>query len=111
MHLRVLSERLEYLYGVIPTTPIADNTTAQLLADFIRRENSRRDLSGAEKCRAVEIFRDYLEAQIHKKQQSPFFDPAESGALYVMARINYTINQFRNRAPIPSEKNLLDTES
>jgi hypothetical protein len=39
MHVRVLSERLEYLYGVIPTTPFFYAPVAKHLSGIVEREN------------------------------------------------------------------------
>jgi hypothetical protein len=51
IHLRVLSERLEYLYGVLPVTPMADSTTAYQLANNVRIENQQGQLGGFQQAR------------------------------------------------------------
>lgn len=38
MHLRVLSERVEYLFGVLPTVPFVDEASAQALTSVLVRE-------------------------------------------------------------------------
>ena len=35
MHLRVLPERLEYLYGILPTVPVADRAVANRIAEVL----------------------------------------------------------------------------
>jgi hypothetical protein len=58
--LRVLSERFEYLFGVIPTTPIRDQAVAEQLADLVRIESERGELDFHQKVRAVDTFYRYL---------------------------------------------------
>jgi hypothetical protein len=41
MHVRVLAARLEYLYSIIPTTPIMDKEVAHRLAHFLEIEKTR----------------------------------------------------------------------
>jgi hypothetical protein len=41
VHLRLLSGRFEYLYGVIPTTPIRDQQIAEQLAQLVKIESER----------------------------------------------------------------------
>lgn len=49
MHLRILPERLEYLYGVLPTVPVADPIVASRIADILRIENSNENVLGSDK--------------------------------------------------------------
>jgi len=45
MHLRVLSERIEYITGILPSTPIFDRRFATRVADRVKIENERRWIS------------------------------------------------------------------
>jgi hypothetical protein len=95
MHMRVLCERLEYLCGVIPVTPIADDRTAAALADYVNRENQRGNLTANEKARAVEVLLKFLKYESTRlRQNNPFFVPATSGAVYLLASIERAINRF-----------------
>lgn len=40
IHLRVLAERIEYLFGILPTTRIADAKVVDFVVDVVNRENS-----------------------------------------------------------------------
>ena len=44
VHLRILTERFEYIYGCIPTTPIRDQKIAEQLADLVIIESQRGEL-------------------------------------------------------------------
>lgn len=46
IHLRILSECLEYLYGVLPVTPIFEREAAAVIANTINKENQ----TGAVRC-------------------------------------------------------------
>jgi hypothetical protein len=94
VHIRILTERFEYLYGVIPTTPIRDPHAAQQLAEFIRVEVERGDLPYPQKIRAVDIFYRYLWNE-RAALKTPFNDGPESGADYVLKHILGAIEQAK----------------
>ncbi len=94
MHLRFLPARLEYLFGVLPTTPIFDEHVGTTLAYYVTRENSRGQISAKEKATAVEVFYKYLFDQkltIHDKQP---LAPAKNGANLVLEMINDHLQRF-----------------
>jgi hypothetical protein len=95
MHVRILSGRVEYLYGVIPTTPILDSAVADRLADFIRNENTRGELSGYQKVRAVEVFYEYLQSQ-RKANATPFSTAQQTGAEYILSQMHGAIQHATN---------------
>lgn len=95
VHLRILTERLEYLYGVIPTTPITNVEVAHQLADLMRIEVERGDLPYPQQIRAVDIFYRYLWEQ-REVARTPFRDGPESGADYVLGHILATIQREKN---------------
>lgn len=110
MHLRVLSERIEYLSGVIPVVPIADDRTAAALADYITRESEKGASTVGEKTRAVEVLLSFLKSELARlRQKNPFFNPDASGAVYVLNAMERSIRRYynieeRNR----TEQNRLD---
>jgi hypothetical protein len=101
MHVRILSGRLDYLYGIIPTTPILDPSVAEQLAEYVRFESNRGDISNHQQLGAVEIFRDYLWHQ-REANTTPFSSSSPSGAAYVLTHINDAIKQFKNIHARPS---------
>ncbi len=110
IHLRILCERMEYLYGIITVTPIGEEKTAFALADYLNRESQRGEISAPEKARAVEILVKFLEyEQKRLREKNPFFDPQTSGAVYVLAAMNRAVNKFFGYDKrTPTEQNLLD---
>jgi hypothetical protein len=108
MHVRVLAGRLEYLYGIIPTTPILERDTAQQLTHFLDIEKTRGSIAPYQKLRAVEILHEYLSRQ-WQKNRTPFAALEDSGAAYVLAQIAGAINHFKNAtATAPADSDPLD---
>jgi hypothetical protein len=97
MHLRVLPARLEYLYGVLPTTPLNDGLKAEQIADSIRRENSRGYVVGTEKARAVEVFYSYLYEQYQLLRDRQPFAPTWNGASLALRQMNNALQVFWHR--------------
>jgi len=60
IHIRILCERLEYLYGVLTVTPISERGIAQDIGEYVRRENQMGHLGGFQQLRCVEGFLKYL---------------------------------------------------
>lgn len=96
IHMRILCSRVEYLYGVIPVTPISDQKTARLLADLVNRENERGSASMSDALRAVEALLEFLKNEAKRlRENNPFFDPGHSGAMYVLDQMEQGIRQAR----------------
>jgi len=110
MHLRILCERIEYLYGIISVVPIADERAATTLAEYLLRENQRGDISAGEKTRAVEVLHRFLERELARlREKNPFFDPKSSGAVYVLSAMNRAIlRYYKLEGSIPHAPNELD---
>jgi hypothetical protein len=109
IHLRVLSERLEYLYGVLTVTPIADTQTASEIADYLRREHHVGSLGGFQQVRAIELFCEYLKGQfVHLKGAYPEFGNERTGAAYLIKQIESAVRYFRNPLHATSRRNYLD---
>ena len=109
IHLRVLCERLEYLYGVLTVTPVSESTTAHQLADFVRTENQAGQLGGFQQARAVEVFLEYLKKQYtHLKAAYPEFGADRTGASFVIKQIESALRYFRNPSERQTQTNMLD---
>jgi len=87
MHLRFLPARLEYLYGVLPTTPFSDTHDAQRIAEFVKRENARGQIPLRDKAYAVEVLYKYLFEQYKVIRGKQPFAPQETGASLVLRQI------------------------
>jgi hypothetical protein len=95
VHLRLLSERFEYIFGSIPTTPIHDPRTAVQLGDLVKIEAERGELDFHQKVRTVEIFYRYLQSE-RAAATTPFKGGPDSGADYVLGHIRDAIEQTKN---------------
>lgn len=105
MHLRVLPERLEYLYGVLPTVPFADNEASKYVTRFLEKENRQGDLMASEKGRAVQRLHSYLQSQYAALRQRDVHAPGESsGAEYVLRKISECLRNFFGRGIIISDE-------
>lgn len=110
IHLRILCERLEYLYGVLSVTPICEPAVANQIADYLNRENQYDRLSPHQQARCVEEFLKYLKLE-HNKLSSvfPSFGGERTGASFVLDQIQSALDHFRNPTPrIGKQGNLLD---
>jgi hypothetical protein len=109
IHLRVLSERMEYLAGVLPVVPISDDKTCATIAEHIIRESQRGSTTLAEKTRAVEALLKFLQVEFARREKNPFFDENNSGAAYVLKAIERTVRRYyKLEASLAGEKNPLD---
>jgi len=109
IHLRVLCERLEYLYGVLTVTPISDAQTAWEISDFLRRENKAGHLGAYQQVRAIESFLAYLKQQFdYLKAAYPEFGSDRAGSAYVIKQIESAIQYFRNPKNAQRQQNYLD---
>jgi hypothetical protein len=95
IHLRILCERIEYLYGVIPVTPFSDDKVVAKLANSINRESQRGYATGAEAARAVELMLEFFKKEKARiRERNPFFDPDRSGAVYVLDAMERAVRRF-----------------
>ena len=101
IHLRILSEWLEYLYGVLTVTPIFDKSVSAQIADYIDRENRHDRIVAGQMANCVEIFLRYMKRQ-HQRLSDiyPGFGLSNSGSAYVLDQIEGTIEHF-NRPSAP----------
>jgi hypothetical protein len=95
IHLRVLSGRIEYLYGILPTTPLTDKRIADRLADMVKNESLRGGVSSYQTVTAVETFYQYL-VEENTFLSNLFLQNAETGRSYVLSKIQDGIEHFKN---------------
>ena len=91
IHLRVLAERIEYLYNILPTTRIDDVETVDTIVDAVKRENTMLDISMNAKIHAVRKFFNYLQTQALNlaKQSGRTYSASNtsSGSAYLLRQI------------------------
>ncbi|MEO8558957.1 MAG: hypothetical protein ABI439_07835 [Rhodospirillales bacterium] len=94
IHLRVLCQRIEYLAGLIPVIPIADQQVTHRLADYVNREKTS-GVNARDKAIVVETLIKFFRSE-HRRLHSgnPFFDPDKSGALYVIGNIDAALRTY-----------------
>jgi hypothetical protein len=108
VHLRLLSGRFEYLFGVIPTTPIRDQGVAQQLAELVKIESDRGELQFYQKVRAVELFGRYLSDE-RQALITPFNEGKVSGADYVLEHVRSALEKTKYRQRFSAiEDDILD---
>lgn len=94
MHLRVLCHRIEYVYGILPTTPINDQGIAEKLASYVQTE-AQREVGALHKAKAVRELHKFLQVELARtRAPSPFFDSSRSGAAYVVEAIGRSLDSF-----------------
>jgi hypothetical protein len=111
IHLRILSERLEYLYGVLPVTPIVESDTARLIANTIEIENRNGVVGGYQMLNCAKQFYKYLDHQARRiRENFAGFGDDESGTAYILKQIQNTITHFETPASARGQQqpNLLD---
>jgi hypothetical protein len=97
IHLRVLCERLEYLYGILTVTPISEQRVAEQIAESIRRENQSGYLGAFQVARCVEEFVKYLRREHSELSKAyPEFGGDRTGSSFVIRQIESAISYFKN---------------
>ena len=110
IHLRILSNRLKYIYGLLSVTPISDDRIAEEIGEHIYRENQRGHIAGYHMIRCVQSFLRYLRNE-HKllSESYPEFGRKHNGASYVISQVQGAIDYFRNPGRTGyTQPNLLD---
>lgn len=95
IHIRILTGRFEYLFGVIPETPIFDQQVASQLGGWVKMEIDRGDIDVLQKVRALDAFHRYLWAQ-SQVLVTPFRQEGKSGADYVLTHMRNAIAHAKN---------------
>ncbi len=107
IHIRVLASRLEYLYGILASTPLTELDTARELAAWTNAERQRGDLPKMQKVVAVEQFYAYLLRQL-RDSSSPMEREQSSGAAYVLSKIDECITHSKRPTDRQSQPDELD---
>jgi hypothetical protein len=110
IHLRILCERIEYLYGVLSVTPIIDSGVANKIAQYLNRENQHDRISGHQMVQCVEEFLRYLKYRYSRLQAAyPEFGGERTGSAFILQQVEGAINHFKNPSTSrPCQPNLLD---
>jgi hypothetical protein len=104
IHLRVLPERLEYLYGILPTVPFADQSVAQAISEILNKESVHGDVPASAKAGAVRRLFKYLDWQREVVRKRDIrTEAASSGASYVLQKIAACLEYFFTKS-VPSEE-------
>ena len=86
IHMRLLLGSLEYLYGILPTTPVFNASIADRIKTSLEREASGRIVSSAMQLSAVHALLEHLEEAFHKEMSSfPAFGGVGTGAYYALS--------------------------
>jgi hypothetical protein len=111
IHLRILSERLEYLYGILPVTPIFGDGVTRVIANSIDIENRNGTIGGYQMLSCVKHFYRYLEYQARRLNTNfAEFGGEGSGTAYILRQILSATDHFQNPFyPRSQQLNLLDT--
>jgi hypothetical protein len=102
MHMRFLPGRMEYLCGIIPTTPVFDETKTRRLAEFVSRENSGQ-LGARDKAYAAEVLYSYLFNQKQILRDAQPLAPAKTGAILVLQMMDHHLQHFWHRQSAGSD--------
>ena len=109
IHLRFLIDRLEYLYGVLPTTSLFNKRLAQEIASIIDREAKLGDVGLALKVQAVNAFHQHLKSSfIQSKSSFPEFGIEGTGAHYIMSRLDRSLALMRGARNLGPDINMMD---
>jgi len=110
IHLRILCERFEYLYGVLTVTPIFGTRVADTIADFIKRETKVDRQGPYQQAQCIEEFLKYLKFEHARLSAAyPEFAGEQTGASYVIRQVESALTFFRNPELAKTrQRNLLD---
>jgi len=107
MHQRILTERVEYLYGILTVVPFRSRQRCEDVAEAIRIELNGR-LSTGRKISAVQQFRDQLKEDIEHHIKS-YSVPRNDlrGSLTTLERIELGLARFVGESPRRGKLELL----
>ena len=109
IHLRFLVDRIEYLYGILPATPVFIPREGKAIAEILERELRDGDVTIQMKAQAVEaLFRHLKELYTSGVASFPAFGRAGSGASYVLDSVERAFRSVRTNGSDPPP-NPLDT--
>lgn len=109
-HLRILSERVEYLSAVLPTTPIYDDDLRDLVFDRMKMENRYGELRLHQAIHLVEQFNKYLRAQKRALDEHPEYGKkSRSGAQYILEKVQAGLDHAQGK-PRPAQQDVDDLD-
>lgn len=109
IHLRILAERIEYIFGVSLVTPLPDRRVAEIVSKIIDVESNRGDVPENLKIQvAAALLGSFREEYTKHVNSYPAFSNLQSGAAYVLNRLEDVVVRSRARKPPPAIRNPLD---
>jgi len=110
--MRILSERLEYLSSVLPTTAINDARFSDRIFDAMKTENSAGRLSLSRSLALTKQLGEHLSAQRKElRKHDGYAAMAKTGADYIIGHIESSVKRVSSDVPVnrPHQPDLLDT--
>lgn len=112
IHMRILSERIEYLSSVLPTTAINDDRFSDKIFDAMRTENATGRLSLSRRLTLTRQLGEYLSSQRKElRRHDGYSAQLKTGADYIIGHIEAAVNNFTEDkpGPRPTQQDFLDT--
>jgi len=93
VHMRLLSERMEYLASVLPVTPINNSGLRSVIFDKMRIENKFGDLRFHQIRDLTKHFQQYLAVQkTQLDKHHEYANEKKSGAVYILSKIDRALS-------------------
>ena len=109
IHMRLLSARSEYVWGVLPTTSMNDRGLEARVFDLMQTESRHGNLYGSQANTVVEHFHRYLQAQHNTLRNYPgYSSPGQTGSPYIIQKVSEAVRLERSHALTPTQPDLLD---
>ncbi|MGB3797271.1 MAG: hypothetical protein WA957_13325, partial [Alteraurantiacibacter sp.] len=112
IHMRVLSERVEYLSSVLPTTAINDERFSDQIFDAMKIENAIGKLSLSRSLTLTRQLGEYLSAQRKElRKHDGYAAMRKTGADYIIGHIEASVAKVSSEGPMTraAQPDLLDT--
>ena len=94
-HIRLFPERLEYLYGILPTTPFTERHTGIAITRILRKEQeTAAGVPGSIKARAAQQLYDYLMRERRKLRKRATGAAELDGSKYVLDHMAKALDAF-----------------
>ncbi len=112
IHMRILSERVEYLSSLLPTTAINDERFSDRIFDAMKTENQLGKLSLSRRLMLTKQFAEYLSGQRRElRKHDGYAAIPKTGADYIIGHLENAVENFssdgsKNRAV---QQDFLDT--
>lgn len=95
-HMRILSERVEYIHSILPSTPIYDEELRAVVFDRMRLENRFGSLTLSQARGLAERFLTYLVQQNSNLQANFEYNSREqTGAAYIIGKVRAAVERSR----------------